>query len=561
VPARRADSSGTVLARQKAAAESLRREVLGADGSLRHPYFRDIRRQQRSYERTATLEELFDACARAGVVYVGDFHALPACQRFAARLLEEVARRVPRVSLGIEFIYTRQQRQLDTRQAGLIEDPTFLRRIHYREEWGYPWEGFGELLDCARRIGSRVQALDVPPRGGFDGLARRDEHAARRIASVHEADPEGTLVVLYGESHVSRGHIPRRVRTLLERRGLEIDEMTVFQDPDAVYWKLLSEREQLPPAVKLSENVYAVFHGSPLAKYEAYRQVLARWWGDVPPDEEVDLTPAVHHLVGVLLGWLGIRPDRHRVRHRAGWSEDLADAFPEVYSGPEASQLLEPILEEHGRSAEEIAEAGSRLAGGGALYDSRSNALFLLQYLPGRAALEGARFLRAALSGRLFDPVEEAWEDPAARAYGAAYNEALAVLGSRLVDPTGGFPGVGEPPGSGGGAVAGGSRQASETTEGHDEWLDSHREFEASHLARPPEELLAPLRRSRPLRRALASDLGPRLGEILFERVRAGDLDARGLRHLFKRPLASQKAAQVVVHLLREKKAAPEARP
>jgi len=555
----RADSSGTVLARQKAAAEKLRREVLGADGSLKHPYFRDIRRQQRSYERPATLEELFDACARAGIIYVGDFHAVPACQRFAARLLEEMARRGHRVSLGIEFIYTRQQRQLDTRQAGLIEDPTFLRRVHYREEWGYPWDGFGELLDCARRIGSRVHALDVPPRGGFDGLARRDEHAARRIVSVLEADPESPLVVLYGESHVSRGHIPRRTRTLLARSELEVRDVTVFQDPDAVYWSLLSDHERLPPAVKLEDDVYAVFHGSPLAKYEAYRQVLARWWGDVPPDEEVDLTPAVHHLVGVLLGWLGIRADRHRVRHRAGWSEDLADAFPEVYNGPEASQLLDPILEEHGRTAEEIAEAGSRLARRGALYDSRSNALFLQQYLPGRAALEGARFLRAALSGRLFDPAEEIWEDPAARAYGATYNEALAVLGSRLVDPTGDFPGVDTPHGEG--AVAGGSRQVPETSAGRDEWLDSHKTFEASNRARPPETLLEPLRQSRPLRRALASDLGPRLGAILFERVRAGDLDARGLRHLFKRPLTPDKAAGVVVKLLREKKAAPEARP
>jgi len=559
--ARRADSSGTVLARQKAAAEKLRREVLGADGSLKHPYFRDLRRQQRSSERPATLEELFDACSRAGIVYVGDFHAVPACQRFAARVLEEMAKRGHRVSLGIEFIYTRQQRQLDTRQAGLIDDPEFLRRVHYREEWGYPWEGFGELLDCARRIGSRVHALDVPPRGGFDGLGRRDEHAARRIVSVLEADPESPLVVLYGESHVSRGHIPRRTRALLARRGLEVRDVTVFQDPDTVYWSVLSEHEQLPPAVKLSEDVYAVFHGSPLAKYEAYRQVLARWWGDIPPDEEVDLTPAVHHLIGVLLGWLGIRAARHRVRHRAGWSEDLADAFPEVYSGPEASQLLGPILEEHGRTAEEIMEAGSRLARCGALYDSRSNALFLQQYLPERAALEGARFLRAALSGRLFDPAEDAWEDPAARAYGAAYNEALAVLGSRLVDPTGDFPGVGRTQEGDGGAVAGGSRQASGTTRGHDEWLHSHRTFEASHQARPSEALLAPLRQSRPLRRALASDLGPRLGKILFERVRAGDLDARGLRHLFKRPLTPQKAAWVVVQMLRQKKAAPEARP
>ncbi len=87
MPARLARPTGSVLARQKAAAERLRREVLGADGSLKHPYFRDLRRQQKSYERTATLAELFDACGRADVIYIGYFHASPDYQHFAAQVL------------------------------------------------------------------------------------------------------------------------------------------------------------------------------------------------------------------------------------------------------------------------------------------------------------------------------------------------------------------------------------------------------------------------------------------------------------------------------------------
>ena len=549
MPARRARPTGSVLARQKTAAERLRREVLGADGSLKHPYFRDLRRQQKSYERTATLAELFDACSRADVVYVGDFHASPAYQRFAAQVLGEMACRFPRVALGVEFIYTRQQRQLDRRQQGLIADATFLRRIHYREEWGYPWEGFGAVLDRARDLGLTVYALDMPPRGGFEGLAGRDEHAARRIVSILEAEPGTKLVVLYGESHVSAGHIPRRVRTLLEGRGIERASLTLLQDPDALYWKLVSTEQALPPAVKMTDDAYAVFHGSPLSKYESYRQVLQRWRGDVPPHVELDLTPAVHHLIGVLLSWLRIRSDRYRVHHRVGWSEDLSDAFPEVYSGPEASEMLASILEEHRRTPEEIAEAESVLGLRGALYDSRSNTLFLPRYLPGRAAMEGARFLRAALSGRLFDPPEETWEDPVARAYGAAYNEALAALGSRLVDPTGDFPGIEGPRAP---TVAGGSRSDCDSPGGeHAEWLEMHREFESTRRARLPKALRDELARSRPRRRALARDLGYRLGEVLFERVRTGVLEARGLRHLFKRPLAPDKAQRVVIQLLR----------
>jgi hypothetical protein len=44
------------------------------------------------------------------------------------------------VALGVEFVFTRQQEILQLRQADAIDDASFLRRIHYRDEWGYPWE-------------------------------------------------------------------------------------------------------------------------------------------------------------------------------------------------------------------------------------------------------------------------------------------------------------------------------------------------------------------------------------------------------------------------------------
>ena len=544
------EAAGKLLSRQKAAAERLRREVLGIDGSLRHSYFRDLRRQLRGFRNAATVEEVLDAAALADVIYVGDFHAVPACQTFSADLLERVARKEPPVALGIEFVFTRQQPLLDRRQAGLLDDPTFLRRIHYREEWGYPWEGFGALLDRARDLDVTVHALDAPPRGGFEGLTRRDEHAARRIVSILSAEPRTRLVVLYGESHVSAGHIPKRVETLLRRAGLERRALTVLQDPDSIYWELVSRSDVLPDAVRISDDAWAVFHGSPLAKYEAYRQVLERWRGDIPPDEEVDLTPAVHHLIGVLLGWLGIRESRYRLRHKVGWTEDLGDAFPEVYSGPEASELLEPILEEQGRTREEIEESQAVLAQRRALYESRSNTIFLLRYLPGRAAGEAARFLRAALSGRLFNPPEESWEDPVARAYGVAYNESLAYLGSRLVDPASDFLSIEERQAltSTAGAQP---MQTPQRSEERFQWLEKHKKFEESGATRPPADLLEPLRQSRGLRRVLGRDLGHRLGLALFERVRAGRLDAKGLRKLFERTLTETRARRIVLQLLR----------
>jgi hypothetical protein len=526
-----------LLARQRSAVRRLKRDLFGSDGSLRHPYFRDLRREISEPFRALTPARLIDACASADVIYVGDFHADAACQRAAADLLAAIAKR-RRVVLGVELVYTRQQDILDRRQDGSIDDAAFLRRIHYREEWGYPWEGFRDLLDRARALGVPVVALDRPPRGGFDGLRRRDRHAARAIAAVVAAQPKRAVLVLFGESHLARNHMPREVDRLLAARMLACRAVTVFQDPEPVYWSALSRSQHVPEAVRFQGGAYAMLHTPPLARYELYRQLLERWRGETPPDEDVDLTPAVHHLIDTLAGWMAIRPDRHRVRHRAGWVDELRDAYPEVYSGLDAREFLGPILAEHGRSPAEIRDARRRLVARDALYDARSNTFFLVRYDPGAAAGEAARFLRVALSGRLHRDPTANDADAAERTYGSAYNEGLAYLGARLIDPASDLV-------AGSGDVPAAERRARR------EWIEAHRLFEESDDVDPPPALLATLRRSSETRRALARDLGRKLGRILYERVVRGRISPRGLRTLFSRDLDPPRARHEVVRLLR----------
>ena len=516
---------------------------MGVDGSLEHPYFRALARSCPSYRRELAPSDVIDRAERSGLVFIGDFHAVAANARYTADLLEALVSRGRSVCLGIEFVFTRQQRLLLRRQAGEIDDPTFHRRMHYREEWGYPWEGYGELLDRARGLGVAVEALDLPPRVGFDGLRRRDAHAGRRIAELIRSDPERAVVVLYGESHITPGHLPAESARALARFDLRRDPLIVYQNPDSIYWKRVEERADPYIPVEVDDSTVAVFHTTPLEKYEAYRQVLERWQSDRPEDEELDLTPAVHHLIGVLAEGIGIRPERRRVKHRAGWSEELIDAYPEVYSGAEAKELLEPILVEHDRNEHEIADARRRLAETGALYESRSNTVFLTRYLPGPAAGEAARFLRAALTGRLFISPQDFGEDKSHTAYGAAYNEALAYLGARLVDPACDF-------GSAVRHATGGSGSPTADSDARG-WLESHRRLESSDAGGPDDAMREALRGSRDLRRALARDLGSRLGATLVERVRSGKLDRAGMRRLFTRPLRPAHAARDLLTLVR----------
>ena len=539
MPGSRTGPERRILARQRRAAERVRREVLEADGSLHHPYFRALDRRIREYERVVDTADVVAAAALVDLVYVGDFHAVPACQRFAADLIERLAARVPEVALGIEFAYTRQQRTLDARQDRRMSDREFLRRVRFAQDWGYGWSGYREVLDRARACGVPVHALDTPPRRGFAGLERRDQLTARRIAALVAARPATCFIVLYGESHVTADHLPRRVKRLLKDAGLERREVVVFQNPDRVYWRALERESSLPSAVRVDRSTYAVFHTSPIEKYEAYRQALERWNGDESPDAEVDLTPAVHHVIHALVAWLGIRAGRLRLRHRAGWTENLEDALPEVYTGDEARGLLAPVLRDNGRSPHEQREARRQLAQRGVLYEPRANAMFVVRYAPGAVAAESARFLRAALTGRLFIRPGDFAADAAETTYGAAYTEALARVAAHLLDAPNA---ASRDPRSKGGDGAAGFAGA----------VRAHRRFEDSECPQPPPELLARLRRSRPLRRAIATTLGRRLGDALVERLRRGDLEAHDLRRLFTRPLEAKQASRTLLRLLRE---------
>src|ERR1019366_10069390 len=84
------------------------REIRTVDPSSQRKYLRDFSEAFRSYESVISPEELKTLIGSADIVLVGDYHALPACQRFAATFLEERAQPADRpVVLGVETIFSR----------------------------------------------------------------------------------------------------------------------------------------------------------------------------------------------------------------------------------------------------------------------------------------------------------------------------------------------------------------------------------------------------------------------------------------------------------------------
>jgi uncharacterized iron-regulated protein len=164
-------------AAQLQALVQVEREIRASDPNSRRKYLRDFNEAFRTYQSVLSREQLQTLFRSAHVLLLGDYHALPASQNYAARLVEELAGGKRPLVLGVETVFARDQHILDEWAAGEIDEDELRERLHFDYEWGYLWEPFYELLQSARWALVRVYGLDCLPRLYLRKIAALDRHA------------------------------------------------------------------------------------------------------------------------------------------------------------------------------------------------------------------------------------------------------------------------------------------------------------------------------------------------------------------------------------------------
>ena len=163
--------------------------------------------------RSSMRQQLTSIVRAADVILIGDYHALPSAQRFAATLLEQRAQPGDRpVVLGVETIFSRHQHILEEWWRREIDEEELRQRIRFDLDWNYDWPPFYELLVTAREHADAVYGSDCMPREDLRKIGARDRHAADKIAEIHERHPNAVILVLFGESHLAPQHLPRVLR-------------------------------------------------------------------------------------------------------------------------------------------------------------------------------------------------------------------------------------------------------------------------------------------------------------------------------------------------------------
>ena len=183
-------ASTTNLRSRRSAAElhalaEVEREIRAQDSHGRRKYLREFSNAFGSYDSLLDSQQIQNAVRAADIVLIGDYHALPAAQRYAASLIEQRALAGDRpVVLGVETIFVRDQHILDEWWRREIDENELRQRIRFDLDWGYDWNPFHELLVTARDHAEGLYGLDCMPRENLRKIGARDRHAGVKIAEI-----------------------------------------------------------------------------------------------------------------------------------------------------------------------------------------------------------------------------------------------------------------------------------------------------------------------------------------------------------------------------------------
>ncbi len=412
------------------------REIQSQDSNGRRKYLREFSQAFGSYESVLDRGQFLGSLQGADVVLIGDYHALPAAQRYAASLFEQRALAMDSpVVLGVETIFARDQHILDEWWRREMDESELRQRIRFDLDWGYDWTPFYELLVTARDHGEAIYGLDCMPRESLRKIGARDRHAAAKLAEIRERHPDAVILVLFGESHLAPEHLPR----LLKQQLPDDRILTVLQNIDALYWRAAGEPVNKVEAVRVNEDVLCVFNATPLEKYESYRLFLDQW---SRCDTVPDFAPTIYNLIDSLVDFLEI--NRYSP-HNSTQPKFLVDMLPEVH-GSSSLMMLRRLASHNAFGEKGLSDLLASLEERGGAYIPEVNSFYVREFQLMHAAEDAARFLHHACRG-----LPQRWngpnqhddglprKKPAALLddfYVRVIEDAVAYFGSRVLYPS-----------------------------------------------------------------------------------------------------------------------------
>lgn len=229
--------------------------------AYRTSYEQDLERRWTPARREVFLSEI----VAQRMLLLADFHALQQSQKAHLRLfsaLSEIER--PRI-LALECVDRRFQTVLDRYMAGRMTEKEFLKRVRWKEDWGFPWEHYRPLFQWAAQHKWTLVALND---GARSRLKARDRYAARKLCELATLRPEAQIIAIYGDLHCASDRLPKEIH---DRSAGALNSCVVLQNPEPVYFKLLGRGlDHAVEVVRWNRQRWGLVSVPPWVKWQNY---------------------------------------------------------------------------------------------------------------------------------------------------------------------------------------------------------------------------------------------------------------------------------------------------
>ncbi len=264
------------------------RHRLGQDTPELMRYHKKYQREFRKTWMASTKEALFREINSAQIVLMGDFHALNQSQKAQMRVIRHISEDRPLV-LAVEFFEAHHQKEVDAFLAGRLSEKDFLKRIQWKERWGFAWENYRPLMRWAQKHKISVRALNKHfVHRTAKTLQARDVFAAKLISQLCQELPNHLVFVIYGDLHLAQDHIPK---ALVEAMGIGVRRrcLRIFQNAEALYFKLLDQGiDSTTDLIRLSDGSFCLQSVPPWVKWQNYLMYIERAYDLELEDEDED---------------------------------------------------------------------------------------------------------------------------------------------------------------------------------------------------------------------------------------------------------------------------------
>ena len=159
--------------------------------------------------KPVSYEYLINDLDKVQIIYVGERHNVPAHHDIQLRLIKDIFKSHPYVSVGMETFDRSYQQILYLWSDGELGEKEFMEKMHWYANWKYDYGLYKDVLLFLKNNKIRLVGLNIPPHiqskiaiGGIESLSDDEKKHLPKEIDTSDADHKAYLEKIFKEHKV-----------------------------------------------------------------------------------------------------------------------------------------------------------------------------------------------------------------------------------------------------------------------------------------------------------------------------------------------------------------------